>query len=336
MAASVIPLLDAFSVPRTIVEAARQFPRYDIRSFRKGVRLLTRLGFLVEPGRRDALDFMKVWRYSFPAIYYQCLSRDFRYATGLAAKKAIIEARLAEARQPPLFKDYPSRKATALPSERRESGRSLERALDERRTVRQFRKRAVPFEDFVAVIRRTWGQTGWVDAGPMGRLVLKSSPSAGARHPIECYVLAWNVDGLRPGLYHYGVRRNRLELLRPGDLRSEAVAIASGQSWIRGAAFLCVLTAVTERVFWKYQMADGYRLFFLDAGHLAQTFVLLATSRGLGPFTTAAIQEKKIERLLGIDGIREFPVYLCGAGLPSRSAAAATSASDPIPSSAPR
>ena len=90
--------------------------------------------------------------------------------------------------------------------------------------------------------------------------------------------------------------------------------MAGGQAWVRGAAFLCVMTAVADRVFWKYASADAYRLFLLDAGHLAQTFVLLATASGLGAFTTAALSEKRIERALDLDGVGEFPVYLCGAG----------------------
>jgi len=65
-------------------------------------------------------------------------------------------------------------------------------------------------------------------------------------------------------------------------------------------------------------MESAYRVLWLDAGHLAQTFCLLATSRGLGPFTTAAIQDTFLEKLIGLDGVKEFPVYLCGAGVPAK------------------
>jgi len=56
----------------------------------------------------------------------------------------------------------------------------------------------------------------------------------------------------------------------------------------------------------------------MDAGHLGQTFDLLATARGLGPFQTAALQDTFIEKLLGLDGVKEFPVYLVGAGMSLR------------------
>ena len=176
----------------------------------------------------------------------------------------------------------------------------------------------VPLADFAAIIRGTWGRTGWLDAGALGRLALKTSPSAGALHPIECYVIAWNVRGLPAGLYHYDVAADELRRLKSGDLRAAAVEAASGQQWVGRAALLCVMTAAFERTLWKYQIETAYRLLWLDAGHLAQTFCLLATSRGLGPFTTAAIQDSYIEKLIGLDGIKEFPVYLCGAGVPAK------------------
>jgi SagB-type dehydrogenase family enzyme len=178
----------------------------------------------------------------------------------------------------------------------------------------------VPWASLAEILRGTWGKTGAIDEGILGKLLTKTSPSAGARHPLECYILAWNVRGLAPGRYHYSVRRDGLERLRAGDFRKQAVRAASGQEWVAGAGFLCLMTAVVDRVFWKYPSSDSYRLFLLDAGHIAQTFCLLATAAGLGPFTTAAIQESVIERLLGIDGVAEFPVYLCGAGVPDPSA----------------
>jgi SagB-type dehydrogenase family enzyme len=174
----------------------------------------------------------------------------------------------------------------------------------------------VAFDDLSVIIRATWGQLGWLEAGPMGRLLVKTSPSAGAMHPLECYVLAWNVRGFPQGLYHYDVRGDALRLLRRGDLRRQAVRIASGQRWVGGAGFLCVMTAVVRRTLWKYRYENFYRSIWLEAGHVAQTFALVATGRGLGPFQTAAIQDSFAERFLGLDGVKEFPVYLCGAGVP--------------------
>jgi SagB-type dehydrogenase family enzyme len=219
--------------------------------------------------------------------------------------------------RPPRFKRFLTTPRQPLPAAQARS-MGLEDALASRRTCRAFSRRPVPFEDLTALVQGTWGQTGWIDGGRLGRLPVKTSPSGGALHPIECYVLAWNVSGLRPGLYHYDVAGQELRRLRSGNLRAAAVEAASGQGWVGRAAFLCVMTALFERTLWKYRFEAAYRVIWLDAGHLGQTFSLLATSRGLGSFTTAAIQDTFIERLIGIDGVKEFPVYLCGAGIPAR------------------
>src|SRR5207244_10697198 len=95
-------------------------------------------------------------------------------------------------------------------------------------------------------------------------------------------------------------------------------AAAAWRRWVGGAGCVCLMAAMFSRTRAKYDDEIAVKVLWLDAGHLAQTFCLLATSRGLGPFTTAAIQDSYIEKLIGLDGIKEFPVYLCGAGVPSR------------------
>jgi SagB-type dehydrogenase family enzyme len=281
---------------------------------------LQRHGFLVRAPKREApVDVAFKWAGSFAAAYYHFATRDVVYVTNPFEWFSAVAPQFAAERQPPLFKDYRDAPFRKLPKGNAHQG-SLEAVLRRRRTVREFLGSPVSLNDLAAVVRGSWGMTGRLDAGIFGELLAKTSPSAGARHPIECYILAWNVRGLAPGLYHYSVRRDGLERLGSGDLRDQAVRSASGQAWVGNAAFLCILTAVADRVFWKYPSSDAYRLFLLDAGHLAQTFCLLATSIGLGPFTTAAIQESFIEKLLDIDGVREFPIYLCGAGVPDPSA----------------
>ncbi len=290
---------------------------YTPASVEREIRKLANLGFLVPATDRTARrDVAAMWRGSCPAAYSHFAARDVSYVTDPGELTRDFRRRLAEEPQPPLYKSYPGRPRLPLPDHAStEHGPSLRSALERRRTVRDFSRRLVPFRDFASIIRWTWGQTGWVDAGMLGRLISKTSPSAGARHPIECYVVAWGVEGLPAGLYHYNVHENSLERLRRGDLREEAVRLAAGQSWIRQAAFLCIMTVVADRLFWKYSADDSYRLFFLDAGHLAQTFTLLATASRLGAFTTASMKESRIEKLLGLDGVREFPVYVCGAGI---------------------
>jgi SagB-type dehydrogenase family enzyme len=315
-----ILLLDAFNIPRTPSAAADALPDFDRRSVLRSAGRFRRLGLLIpEREGRRRLSRIRAWKENLASVRYHMASRDIRFVTSPAAVARFLQARLAAGRPPSRFKRYrgaPGRRLLEASSPTWPA--PLEQVLAARRTVRQFRREPVRLADLAAVVRGTWGRTGWLDAGEFGHLPLKTSPSAGSLHPIECYVLAWNVSGLPAGLYHYDVASDELRRLRSGDLRAAAIRAASGQRWVGRAAFLCVMTAVFERTLWKYQNEGAYRVLWLDAGHLAQTFCLLATARGLGPFTTAAIQDTFLEKLIGLDGVREFPVYLCGAGVPAR------------------
>ncbi len=258
------------------------------------------------------------WSNAFSAAYYHFANRDPLFTDTPIAYERFLRRRLAEARQPPIYKSYPKAPAIALADAWEALGRApLADVLRSRRTNREFLRRPVSFAAFSALLRGTWGQTGWIDGGFLGKLIGKTSPSAGARHPVECYALVQRVDGVPPGLYHYAVKSNRIERLRAGDPSSDTVRLVADCGFLRDAAFVCVMSAVVARLFWKYPSAGAYRLLFLDAGHLAQTFSLIATGLGLGPFTTAALRHSRIERLLGLDGVSEFPLYVCAAGVPA-------------------
>jgi SagB-type dehydrogenase family enzyme len=133
------------------------------------------------------------------------------------------------------------------------------------------------------------------------------------------------VDGVEPGIYHYSARDHGIVPLRPGGV-DLAVALCAGHEWIRTAAAVFFMTAVVERSAWKYPSAHAYRVLHLDAGHLGQTFHLVCTELGLGPFTFAATSNPAVESALGIDGITEIVVYTAAVGVPGDPMAPSASA----------
>src|SRR6266516_3523264 len=146
----------------------------------------------------------------------------------------------------------------------------------------------------------------------------KTSPSGGGLHPIEVYPLIAAVDGIEPGLYHYRVEAHTLELLAPlraGEARDWAVEFAAGQSYARSAPVVFALTARFYRNFWKYRHHQkAYSVLLMDAAHLSQTLYLVCTELGLGAFVSAAINNRNIEERLGLDGLEEGAIALCGCG----------------------
>jgi SagB-type dehydrogenase family enzyme len=130
----------------------------------------------------------------------------------------------------------------------------------------------------------------------------------------KAYVLVVNVKGVPPGLYHFSPRTARLHLIRRGATSQQLVDYVSGQDYYAGASALVLMTAVLPRVQWRYQHARSYRSLLLDAGHICQTFCLVATWLGLAPFCTQALADSRIERDLGVDGVSEILLYSAGVG----------------------
>jgi len=126
--------------------------------------------------------------------------------------------------------------------------------------------------------------------------------------------MALRVRGLTRGLYHYDADRHRLARLSSTATPRLAERFLGGQSWFRGAAAIVFMTAVFSREQWRYSTPRAYRAVLLDAGHLCQTFCLLATWLDLAPFCTMALDDSAIESALGIDGISESVLYAAGVG----------------------
>lgn len=218
---------------------------------------------------------------------------------------------------PPPFKSVQAQVRSELPL-RRGTG-ALYDALAGRRTTRGFdRSRLLGLEDFALVCYEVFGCHGYAPILGEHYGLRKTSPSGGGLHPTEVYPIVSRVEGLEPGLYHYGVRRHELELLEPlgeDEATELASAFAVGQTYFGSAHVSFVLTARFDRTFWKYRRNQrALAAIFMDAAHLSQTLYLVCADRGLGAYVTAAINAVDIEERLGLDGITEGAIALAGCG----------------------
>ena len=199
-------------------------------------------------------------------------------------------------------------------------------ALDEyllhRYTGRNFDKQAVlPLAVAARMLQRAFGAQAQREMAPGAFVFKKTSPSAGGLHPIEAYVLAQRVEGLASGLYHYHPVKHTLapvKALSAEDAATLALTAVADQDWFADAPLMVILSARVERNFWKYRNhVKAYRAVLLDAGHLSQTWYLLATEAGMPAFITAAINEIDLEKALGLDPLRDAVIAVCGCGLSS-------------------
>jgi SagB-type dehydrogenase family enzyme len=265
--------------------------------------------------RQDRL-VQETWKWDHSARFLHYRTRRMTYQTDPAAEFAELAELARREPAPSPFKDY-GQPEVPLPTKVGDRSGGLWDVLRARRTRRRFLPEPIPVAQLATVLLWTWGATQTVVDPEVGPFVLKTSPSGGARHPVEVYPVVLRVDGVEPGIYHYSVRRHGLERLRAGHFEELAVGFCAEQRWVGDAAVVCVLTAVLERSMWKYRQAHAYRVLLLDAGHLGQTFHLVCTALGLAPFTSAAMRDEMIERELGLDGASEVPIYTAAFGRPA-------------------
>lgn len=189
-----------------------------------------------------------------------------------------------------------------------------------RRTTRSFRsKEPLPRAILETVLYAVFGAQGYVKSQGMSA-VKRTSPSGGALHPIEAYVMALNVADIPTGIYHYETETNALALLESltaEEARKLAGIFTAGQEYFASAHVLIIHVARFERSFAKYSRhKKAYGAVLMDSAHLSQSLYLTATHVGAGAFYTAAINDADIGKRLRLRPYREAAVAINGIGLP--------------------
>jgi SagB-type dehydrogenase family enzyme len=187
----------------------------------------------------------------------------------------------------------------------------LEAVLRRRQTTRSFADVPMALDRFATVLGYAAGLRT-PDGPEIGN---RYYPSAGARYPLEVYIVARRVEGLEAGVYHYEIRDHALEGLGIGNV--ERVVGSLADDWMRDAAALVIVTALFERNFRKYGQR-GYRDVLIEAGHLGQNLALVSASVGLGWCGIGAYLDNLLNHALGVDGVEETVIAVHALGDPSR------------------
>ncbi|RME69034.1 MAG: SagB/ThcOx family dehydrogenase [Nitrospirae bacterium] len=188
----------------------------------------------------------------------------------------------------------------------------LVEALFKRRSKRVYLKEAIlPLKDLAFLLWATQGVTARYGS----QVLFRTAPSAGALYPVETYVHARSVEGLRQGIYHYRVDNFSLEFIREGDFSEELALAALGQAMVQKAQVVFLWTAVPERSRWKYRQR-AWRYIYLDAGHICQNLYLAAEAADLGCCGIGAFFDDWVNSIIGVDPKEETIVYMATVGRP--------------------
>lgn len=199
----------------------------------------------------------------------------------------------------------------SLPQPRVSGDRDIWKALQQRRSRRDFDGRLALSLETLSIL--FWAIQG--TTARFGDMAFRTAPSAGGLFPIETYLQARYVDGLKPGIYHFRPREFDLEYLLDKDVSGDLAEAALGQNLLRDAQVAFVWSAVVGRSRWKYRQR-AYRYIYLDAGHIGQNLYLAGEALGLGVCAIGAFYDDLVNDLLGLDGVEETVVYLSAVGHP--------------------
>lgn len=138
----------------------------------------------------------------------------------------------------------------------------------------------------------------------------RTYPSAGARFPVETYLIVYNLTDLNKGVYHYNIDKNSLELLWQKNIDEKRLEI-TGTNILNPAATI-VLTSVISRSEVKY-WHKALPFSYIEAGHIGQNIILSCAENGIGACPVSGFLDDTLIDVLDLtDG--EIPVYTINIG----------------------
>jgi SagB-type dehydrogenase family enzyme len=200
-----------------------------------------------------------------------------------------------------------SKDEVSLPEPRLRGPLSVEEALARRRSVREYAETPLSFDQLSQLLWAAQGTTERTHG-------LRTVPSAGALYPLEVYVAAERIDGLRSGVYRYVPGRHSLRLVLEGSVCEQLCRQALSQEALREAPAALALSAVFARTTGKYG-ERGRRYVYMEVAHAAQNVSLQAIALGLGTVVIGAFDDESVKSTLGMREDEE-PLYLVPVGWP--------------------
>jgi SagB-type dehydrogenase family enzyme len=179
-----------------------------------------------------------------------------------------------------------------------------------RRSERSFGADPIALEALAAVLHAAYGLTHRLEGD--GR-PLRAVPSGGALYPLDLYVVPRLVSGLEEGLYHFDPFRRCLEVLRLGPSTKQLARSSTYPELVEPAAVVIALTGTFWRSRFKYG-PRSYRFTLLEAGHVAQNALLTVAALGLAAVPLGGFYDRRVDELLGLDGVNESVLYLLSIG----------------------
>ena len=152
---------------------------------------------------------------------------------------------------------------------------TLAQAINQRKSLRKYSNKPLSLQELSFML---WA-TCWVKeyhSTIYNEFTRRNVPSAGSRHPMECYLLINKVESVQPGLYYYHpLEHTLIKINTSSEIAQEIYQACLEQSMVIEDAVTFIFTAVPYRASWRYQQR-AYRYLYVDVGHIGQNVHLAA------------------------------------------------------------
>ncbi len=185
--------------------------------------------------------------------------------------------------------------------------------ITERASKRKYSEQALSLAELSYLL---WSTQGMRKEVPERGTHFKTVPSGGARQPFETYLSVHNVTGLEPGIYRYLPFGHKLLFIKQDDNLKDKVAEYCSEQKFCGYSSVCFYwAAIPYRTEWRYSYSASKDI-LIESGHICQNLYLACESIGAGTCGIASYDQEKVDKLLELDGMNEFVIYVAPVGFP--------------------
>ena len=183
--------------------------------------------------------------------------------------------------------------------------------VNSRQSRRKFTKDPLTLEELSFLL---WSTQGVKKILKSGLGVRRTVPSAGAKSPLETYLVINRVDGIKPGLYRYISFSHQLLFIKIIDNVEEKMGeLAFNQKFVGTAPVIFYWTAVPYRTEWRYTILS-HKFIAVDLGTACQNLYMACEAIKLGTVAIGYYEQNKLDELFDLNTDEEFVVLLAPVG----------------------
>ncbi len=183
--------------------------------------------------------------------------------------------------------------------------------VNSRKSRRKYTKDPLTLEELSFLL---WSTQGVKQVLRSGLGVRRTVPSAGAKSPLETYLVINNVEGLKPGLYRYISFSHQLLFIKTIDNAEEKMGeLAFNQKYVGTAPVIFYWTAVPYRTEWRYTILS-HKYIAVDLGIVCQNLYMACEAINLGTVAIGYYEQNKLDALFDLNTNEEFVVLLAPVG----------------------